>query len=82
MVWTDRFSARERSCVNRVRSLERNELVAELDRAADQDVRAQAAAVDERAEEACPGDLLQMGARLAQAAPDALDFADPETPPD
>src|SRR5262245_53903228 len=59
-----------------------NELVAERDRASGQDVRAQAATVNERPEEARPRDPLEVGARLAQAAPDALDFADPKTTPD
>ena len=45
-------------------------------------IRAQPAAVDEVAQDARVGEALEVGARLAQAAADALGLADAEAPAD
>src|SRR5262245_34283181 len=59
-----------------------NQRVPDRDQAAGQDVGAQAAAMDERTEEARTRDPLEVGARLAQAPPDALGLAELEVPTD
>src|SRR3954451_2549272 len=53
------------------RSLRRDDLVAELDRPAGEDDRTKTGAMDERPQKPRPGELLEVGARLGQPAPDA-----------
>jgi hypothetical protein len=60
----------------------RRDLVAELDRAADEDVCAEARPVDEGAEQPRPRELLEVRAGLGEASTDALDRTDPETASD
>src|SRR3954447_3330224 len=62
--------------------LERLHTISDPDPARREHVRAQPAAVDEVAQDAGVGEALEMGARLAQAAADALGLADAEAPPD
>jgi hypothetical protein len=58
------------------------DLVAEADGAALGDVGAEAAAVDEGAEESGSGEFLEVGARFGESAADAFDGADPEASAD
>jgi hypothetical protein len=62
--------------------LERLYTVPDRDLAAVEHVGAQPAAVDEVAQDARVGEPLEVGARLAQAAADALGLADAEAPAD
>src|SRR5437763_97206 len=57
-------------------------LVADPDRAAPDYVRPQPPAIDQAAQNAGPGQLLEVAAGLAQLDPDALDLADAEAAPD
>src|SRR5580765_278065 len=59
-----------------------NDVVTDVDRAAVEDVGAQAASVDERPQEARARDTLEVGAWLAQASADALGGSNPETTAD
>ena len=63
-------------------SVDRRDFVAEPDRAADEDVGTQPAAVDERTEETRPRELLEVSAWLGEAASDAFDSADPKATAD
>jgi hypothetical protein len=58
------------------------DLVAEANDATRDDVGAEAAAVDEWAEQSGSGEFLEVGARFGQPAADALDGADPEASAD
>src|SRR4051812_49308104 len=62
--------------------LERLHTISDDDRAAAEHVRAQPTAVDQVAQDARVGEALEVGARLAQAAADALGLPDAEAPPD
>src|SRR3954447_4164880 len=62
--------------------LERFHTISDPDAARRQHVGAQPAAVNQVAEDARVGEALEVGARLAQAAADALGLADAEAPPD
>jgi hypothetical protein len=63
-------------------SVDRRDFVAEPDRAADEDVGTQPAAVDERTEETRSRELLEVSAWLGEAASDAFDAADPKATAD
>jgi len=63
-------------------SVDRHDFVAEPDRAADEDVGTQPAAVDERTEETRPRELLEVSAWLGKAASDTFDAADPKATAD
>ena len=63
-------------------SVDRRDFVAEPDRAADEDVGTQPAAVDERTEETRSRQLLEVSAWLSEAASDAFDAADPKATAD
>src|SRR5262245_31526370 len=53
-----------------------------MDRAAGEDVRSQAAPMNQRPEQPGPRELLEMGTRLGQAPSDALRCADAKASPD